>query len=275
MPSKLNPILQVMADNRQTAGRRFEVRASADGEEAEIFLYDAIVDDELDAEWWGGVAPQGFIKQLRAITANTIHLRINSPGGSVFAARTIETALREHKARVVVHIDGLAASSASFIAMAGDEIVIAKGAMVMIHKAWTWAWGNADDLGKTVGLLDKIDGTLVQTYVDRTGQTAEQISAWMQAETWFTGEEAVESGFADRLSEDGDAPSETQASDGEGGAQPAARLQWNLNAYLQNQGRRPAPEVHTSAPEQDDENQEHRERQLQRLRAMQITEIAA
>lgn len=269
MPSKLNPILQVMADNRTTAGRRFEVRASVESDEAEIFLYDAIVDDELDAEWWGGVAPQSFIKQLRAITASTIHLRINSPGGSVFAARTIETALREHKARVVVHVDGLAASSASFIAMAGDEIVIAKGAMVMIHKAWTWAWGNADDLGKTVALLDKIDGTLVQTYVDRTGQTAEQISAWMQAETWFTGEEAVEHGFADRLSDDGDAPKADEQTEAD--AAPAARLQWNLNAYLQNQTAKPA--VHTSA--QDDKDQEHRERQLQRMRAMQVTRIAA
>lgn len=215
-----NRLIQLLADNRHVAERRFEVRAEAGADEAEILVYDAIVDSELEAEWWGGVAPEPFVRALKGITASTIHLRINSPGGSVFAARAMETALREHQARIVVHIDSLAASAASFLAMAGDEIRISKGAMVMIHKAWTWAWGNANELQKTAALLEKIDGTLVETYRDRTGLDAQQIADWMAAETWFTAQEAVDNGFADAITE----PAKAQGA--------AAAAQWNLRAYL-------------------------------------------
>lgn len=263
----LNPIIKLLADNRQTAGRRFEVRALADTDAVEIYLYDAIVEDELTAEWWGGIAPQSFVRQLRDITAGTIHLRINSPGGSVFAARAIEAALREHKARVVVHIDGLAASAASFIAMAGDEIVIAKGAMIMIHKGWTYAYGNADDLGKTVALLNKVDGTLVQTYADRTGQSAEQLTEWMAAETWFTAEESIEHGFADSIA--GDDDEATPAAKAGEGAQPSAHLEWNLKAYLHGLARKPAASA--QPPAASEQTDDHRHRQQQRMRVQQLT----
>ena len=126
MASRLNKLL---ADNRKAAARKFEVLAKQGSDEAEIFLYDAIVSSQEEADWYGGVAPEAFVKAVRGIDAGTIHLRINSPGGSVFAARAMEQALREHKARIVVHIDGIAASAATFIAMAGDEIVMNKGAM--------------------------------------------------------------------------------------------------------------------------------------------------
>ncbi|MCW7542007.1 Clp protease ClpP [Aquabacterium sp. A7-Y] len=221
----MNRLLKLLADNRRAPSRRFEVVAAEQGDGAEVFLYDAIVDDELEAEYWGGVSPQSFVKALRGITASTIHLRINSPGGSVPAARAIEQALREHPARVVVHIDGLAASAATFIAMAGDEVVIAKGALFMIHKAWTVAWGNSDDLLSTAALLEKIDGTLVETYADRTQQDPNQIADWMAAETWFTAQEAVEHGFADRL-----ADAEAKANGG-----------WNLSAYAKAPCPVPAP----------------------------------
>ena len=219
----MNPLFRLLAENRATPGRRFEVRAAAGADEAEVFLYDAIVSDGLEAEFFGGVAPEPFVKALRAITARTINLRINSPGGSVFAARAIEQALRDHPARIVAHIDGLAASAATFVAMAADEVVMGKGALFMVHKAWTMAFGNADDLMDTAALLDKIDGTLVQTYADRTKKPAEQVSAWMAAETWFTAQEAVDAGFADRIAED-DAKARAGA--------------WNLAAY----GRAPLPE---------------------------------
>lgn len=252
-----NRLIKLLADNRQAPGRRFEVvRSAAAADEAEIFLYDAVVDDELEAEYWGGVAPAPFVKALREIDAATIHLRINSPGGSVFAARAIEQALREHAARIVVHIDGLAASAATFIAMAGDEIVIAKGALFMIHKAWIFAWGNADDLLETAALLDKIDGTLVETYADRSGQAAPRIADWMAAETWFTAAEAVEHGFADRVAE----------SDPK-----AAAAGWNLSAYAH------APRVQTPALPAPDEpaaaSADHRARQLQRLQLARATAI--
>lgn len=211
-----NRLLQLLADNRQVPQRAFTVRAAAGADEAEILLYDTIVDSALEAEFWGGVAPEPFVKALREIDASTIHLRINSPGGSVFAARAMETALREHKAHIVVHIDALAASAASFLAMAGDEIVMSKGAMMMIHNAWTITWGNAAELKATADLLEKIDGTLVETYADRSGAQADDIRAWMAAETWFTAQEAIDAGLADKLAENGSA---------------AAQARWNLEAF--------------------------------------------
>lgn len=256
-----NRLIQMLADNRKVEGRKFEVRnLEGEADAAEVLVYDAIVDSELEAEWWGGVAPEPFVKALRGITASTIHLRINSPGGSVFAARAMETALREHKARVVVHIDSLAASAASFLAMAGDEIVMSKGAMMMIHKAWTWAWGNADELTKTAALLAKIDGTLVETYVDRTKQNDQQVADWMAAETWFTAQEAVDNGFADSI-----AGAEAPA---------AASAAWNLRAYLR------APEMPPRQAQQQHAAEqplfiktEHRDRQRQRCALLDPTAI--
>ena len=209
----MNKLCKLLADNRRMPQRRFEIAAKDDGSEAEIFLYDAIVSDELEAEWFGGVAPQSFVKALREITASTIHLRINSPGGAVFGARAIEQALREHPANIIAHIDGLAASAATFVAMAADQVVMNKGALFMIHKAWTFAYGNSDELVATADLLDKIDGTLVQTYADRTKQDPKTIEEWMAAETWFTADEAVV--FADSIAEDA----------------PKAQAAWNLSAY--------------------------------------------
>lgn len=223
----MNHLAKLLADNRRAPQRRFEVKASADGDSAEVFLYDAIVSDALEAEYWGGVAPEPFVTALRGITASTIHLRINSPGGSVFAARAMEQALREHPARVVAHIDGLAASAASFVAMAADEVVMGKGSLIMIHKAWTGSYGNADDLRADADLLDKIDSTLVQTYADRTGASDTQITQWMAAETWFTAAEAVAAGFADSIAE----------------SAPKAQASWNLSAF-------------SKAPMQEDPRQE-------------------
>lgn len=265
-----NRLLQLLADNRGAKARRFAVvvNENAAADEAEVFLYDAVVGSEAEAEWWGGVAPESFVKALRAITAGTIHLRINSPGGSVFAARAMETALREHRARIVVHIDGWAASAASFIAMAGDEIVMSKGAMMMIHKGWTYMIGNADDMHAEAALLDKVDGTLVQTYVDRSGQSSEQVLEWMKAETWFTAQEAVEYGLADRIAEAGataDADAQAHLAD------------WNLAAYLKapaaaRQDRaKPTNARERADPAADPQSAtatpEHRDRQRQRMSA--------
>lgn len=225
-----HPLHKLLISNRGTAGRRIDVRAGAAPGEAEVFLYDAIVADELEAEWMGGVAPQQFVPMLRDLQARTIHLRINSPGGSVFAARAIEQALREHPARIVAHIDGLAASAATFIAMAADEIIIAPGSLFMIHNAWGAAMGNAADMLDMATLLEKIDGTLVHTYAARTGQSAEQLRGWMAAETWFDADEAVAAKFADRIADDGAAPQ-------------AGAIAWDLSAYAH------APErAITSAP---------------------------
>lgn len=203
----MNQLNKLLADNR---GRGL-FKAEANGNEATLYLYDVIVSDD----YYGGVGAQNFVKELNNIKADTIHLRINSPGGDVFAARAMEQAIREHSSKIVAHIDGYAASAASYLALAADEVVIAKGGFFMIHKAWTVAFGNADDLLNTAALLDKIDTSLVQTYAQETGQDTEQIGAWMAAETWFDADESVSLGFADSIAES--APKNTS--------------HWNLSAY--------------------------------------------
>lgn len=212
----MNPLLRLYARNRGVAGRRFAVRAAAD--EATIYIYDVIVNSIDEAEWFGGVAPETFVQALAAIDTPTIHLRINSPGGSVFGARAIEQAIAEHKSRIIAHVDGYAASAASFLMLPADEIIIAPGGMVMIHNAWGLAIGNAQDMRDTAALLDKIDGTLNDSYVKRTGASAEQVAAWMAAETWFTAEEAVAAHFADSIAADA-------------GADANASLGWDLSAF--------------------------------------------
>lgn len=253
MKNRLN---KLYADNRKAAARKFEVVAKADSSEVDIFLYDHIVSSEEEAEWWGGVAPESFVKAVYAVDpSHTINLRVNSPGGSVFAARAMEQALRAHKGKVVVHIDGLAASAATFVSMAGDEIVMSKGAMFMIHKAWTGMWGNAEDLRKEADLLDKIDGTLAETYADKTGKDIAAITEWMAAETWFTAQEALDAGFATSIAE-----------------AEAKALAWDLSAYSNapKAERQTQPEPAPTPEPEPTASDEHRDRQQQRIRVLSL-----
>lgn len=165
--------------------------SQAKDDEAEIVLYDEISD-------WG-VTAEGFRQELEAITAKTIHLRINSPGGSVFDAMAMFNSLRAHPAHVVSHIDGLAASAATVVALGGNEVRIAANAFFMIHDPWLWTAGNAAQLRKDADLLDKLGGSIVDTYAAKTEATVADVKAWMEAETWFTAAEAVDAGFADAL----------------------------------------------------------------------------
>ncbi len=160
-----------------------------------------------------------------------VTIRINSPGGDVFEGVAIHNALAQHEGKVTVHIDALAASAASVIAMAGDEIHIAANAMVMIHRAWTWTAGNANDLEKEAALLRQIDGTLVATYVARTSQETADIEAMLDAETWLTAEDAKAKGFADTIT-----PAKTPpapAPEPEGGQGRAAQLRKEFAANLE------------------------------------------
>ena len=104
---------------------------------------------------------------MQKITAGTINVRINSPGGNVFDGVAIANAIKSHPAKTVVYIDGIAASIASIIALAGDEVVMAENAFFMFHEAWSITIGSAEDLRKEADLLDKIDGVLAQTYVKK------------------------------------------------------------------------------------------------------------
>lgn len=165
---------------------------------AEIYVYGVIGGD-----WFGeGVTAKQFADDLKKIgDVKTIDLRINSEGGDVFAGKTMYTLLTQHKAKIVTHVDGLAASAASYVAMAGKEIRISEGAFVMIHRAWTVTMGNAADHERQVDLLKSVDASIRDVYVARTNKTAAQVDKWMEDETWFTGKEAVENGFADVLVE--------------------------------------------------------------------------
>ncbi|EEG10293.1 head maturation protease, ClpP-related [Pseudogulbenkiania ferrooxidans] len=203
-----NQLIKLFNDNRQSsaAGSGYRVANSA-GEEATVYLYDAI------GGWWG-ITAADFVKDLAAITAPTIRLHINSPGGDVFDARAMATAIRNHPSKVVAQIDGLAASAATYVALSADEVEIADGGFFMIHRAWTLAMGNAGELRDTANLLDKIDASISADYQRKTGESAEQIDAWMGAETWFTAQEALDHGFVDRI-----------------GASANVENHWNLSAY--------------------------------------------
>jgi ATP-dependent Clp protease protease subunit len=135
--------------------------------------------------------------------APDLTVRINSVGGDVFEGVAIYQALARFEGKVRVEVDALAASIASVIAMAGDRIVVAGNAMLMIHRAWTIAMGNQEELQRVVDSLTKVDESIVNTYAARVGDkaTREQLVAWMAAETWLTAQEAVERGFADEAGE--------------------------------------------------------------------------
>lgn len=187
----------LLANSKKGGGLKAE--ADADGDEATLYLYDVIASGKMEAEWFGGVAPETFVKELNAIDAKTIHLRINSPGGSVFGARAMESAIRAHKATIVAHVDGYAASAASFLAVSCDEVQMLQGAFMMIHKSWSCMCGNSDDFLSAADLLDKIDGTLAETYAAKCGLSINEIMDMLEAETWLTGQEAVDIGLADRI----------------------------------------------------------------------------
>jgi ATP-dependent Clp protease, protease subunit len=183
-------------------GRGAPLALVRNGADVTIEVYDVIVSSEADAQWLGGCPADVFCRELRSLTAgDTAHIRVNSPGGDVFAGVAMAQAVRECAATVIVHVDGYAASAASLIVAAAPDSVIAPAAMVMIHKAWTIALGNADDLMETASLLDKVDGELAATYQAKAGGTAEEWLAAMAAETWYTGSEAVEAGLVTRVAE--------------------------------------------------------------------------
>lgn len=223
----MHPMLKLFAANR----RKGFFAAEKSGDSDTLYLYDMIVDTDDEAEFWGGVSPEAFARTLGGMDAPVIHLRVNSPGGSVFAARTMEQAIREHKSQVIAHIDGWAASAASFLIMGADDRVAAPGSFIMIHKAWTMAFGNSDDLIRTADLLEQIDASLVKTYAIHTGQSAEDISAWMAAETWMEADRAAELGFVDRVAEKKE--------------KAQARAAWDLSAYAN------APHVRSPEPDRD------------------------
>src|SRR4051812_40223017 len=130
---------------------------------------------------------------------NALEIRLNSPGGDMFDGVAIFNTLRNHQARKVVHVDGLAASAASVIAMAGDEVVMGTGTQLMIHNAWALIVGDAEDMRKQAGVMDGLNESMARIYADRAGGKPETWRAAMDEETWYLPEEAVQAGLADRV----------------------------------------------------------------------------
>jgi ATP-dependent protease ClpP protease subunit len=166
----------------------------AEGSRAEVLIY-----DEIGAY---GVSAKGFLAELGALPDGVpIDLRLNSPGGSVFDAVAIHNALTRHAGTVTVWIDGIAASAASYVAMAGDEIVMPENAFLMIHDPAGLVMGTAADMREMADTMDKIAGAMVRGYAARSGRTEEEIAALMAAETWFDARDALEAGLATRMAE--------------------------------------------------------------------------
>jgi len=169
---------------------------------AELRIYD-------DIGFWGTTA-KAFVNELDAVAkdADEVLVAVNSGGGDVFDGFAIYNALRRYSGKVTARVDGIAASAASLVAMAGDTIVMPENAMMMIHNAWTIAAGDAAALRKTAELLDKTRDGIVAAYRNKCGLTDDEIVAMMDAETWMTASEAKERGFADQI----EAPVKLQAS---------------------------------------------------------------
>ena len=173
--------------------------------EADIYLMDEI-------GGWGVTAGE-FVSALQQVDAKKINLHINSPGGDVFDGVAIYNALAKHPAAITVYIDGLAASAASFIAMAGDEIIACRGSMLMIHDASGFCMGPAGEMRSMADLLDKVSDTIAGIYATRTGKPADGWRAAMLATTWYMADEAVAAGLVDRTEdvEDPEATATAQA----------------------------------------------------------------
>jgi ATP-dependent protease ClpP protease subunit len=178
----------------------YEIKAQAAGE-AEVWLY-----GQIGLDFWGdGIDAKQFCQDLADLEASHISLRVNSPGGSVSHGHAIYNAILRHPAAVTSYIDGVALSISSCIALAAEEVVIAENALYMVHQPFGAYCGyfNAAELRKEADITDKFAETLVGVYAKRTGMSAEDIAALMDEESWYTGQEAVDAGFADRVSEDG------------------------------------------------------------------------
>lgn len=176
--------------------------------EATLYVYDVI-----DSDY--GIGAKEVIAAINeAKDANVLNIRINSPGGDVFEGRAIMEAIKRFDGKTIAHVDALAASAATSIALAADEVVMADGALFMIHNASGLVWGDKSAMRDTADLLEKVEGSIVNDYTTKTGKEADAIVAMMDAETWMTAQEALDNGFIDRIVKTG-----------------KAKNAWNLSAF--------------------------------------------
>lgn len=213
--------IQLLMDN---AGRTKQptLLVRNEGQAPELYIYDVI-----DQYW--GVNAKDVISAIAQVGKNeTLHIRINSPGGSVFEARAIIEAIKRFEGKTIAHIDSVAASAATGIALAADEVEISEGGFFMIHNASAGAWGDKNAMREMADLLEKVEGSIVADYTGKTGKDEQEIVDLMNAETWFNAAEAIENGFVDRLAATAEKPKNT----------------WNLASFDK------APQALLKAPEE-------------------------
>ena len=216
----MNKIMQLYRDNALI--KKQPVNLVRNEAEATLYIYDVI-----STEW--GVSASMVIEAIaQAADAPVLNIRINSPGGDVFEARAIIEAIKRFGGKTIAHIDSLAASAATSIASAADEVLIAEGAFYMIHNASGMVFGDKTAMRETADLLEKVEGSIIADYTSKTGKDAQQIIDWMDAETWFSASEAIANGFVDALA-------------------PTAKVKntWNLAAY----GKAPTALLEPDPPE--------------------------
>lgn len=169
--------------------------------DAELLLYGTIS----DTSWYDDeITPRLFAEELKALGGKPLTVRVNSPGGDVFAAQSIYNQLKTYSGHITMRIDGLAASAATVVACAGDTVIMPTNALYMIHNPATYAWGNAEEMRTAAEVLDTVRQTIINVYQKRTGEnlTADQLAAMMDNETWLTAEEALAYGFVDQIDEE-------------------------------------------------------------------------
>ncbi len=172
----------------------YEINASG-GSAADVWIY-----EEIGKDFWGdGLEAKDFVQELAALEADHITLHLNSPGGNVFEGHAVYNALVAHPARVTTQIEGLAASIASVIALAGERVVMADNALYMIHDPWGMSLGSAEEMRKMADVLDKVAETMVGVYAARSALSEDEIRAAMREETWYSASEAQLAGFVDEV----------------------------------------------------------------------------
>lgn len=249
----MKQLLQLFKANAKRGSLR------ADASENSIYLYDMICGDSMEAEWYGGTSPKQFVDALAGMKG-PVALHINSPGGDVFGGQAIAAAIRGYEGEITAYVDGVAASIASIIAVSCSKIVMAPGAMLMIHNAWTIGIGNASDFRETASLLEKIDGLLAQAYAAKAGSDVAAFQKLMADESWLTPDECKELGLCDEISE----------------AAPKAQAQWDLSAFA----KAPAAKIDEAAKAEAEAqaktiaDQEEHERRIRQHAALMLAKAA-
>lgn len=197
-----------------------------DGDKATIRIYQDV--DDFGGPW--GLSATELTAELDALSddVTTIELRINSYGGAVFEAVTIMNALRSHPARVVAVVEGLAASAASFLAVSADETVMLPSSRMMLHAAWGVAIGNASDMRAMADLLDALTLDIAEVYAAKTGEDGSEWLDRLQTDRWYSAQEAVDAGLADRIEN----PNTSDDTESSGDGQAQARFDPSLSLAL-------------------------------------------